>query len=248
MNVSKGLGIIFFLILLFPSFSRSEPMKFAYFDNYPPRSYRTEGKMTGIIIDIIDIVVKDRMGIDVIHEGFPWARAQVMVKNGEFDAFVTVPTPERRTYTFISREPLFKFETFIAAPADHNKLYELKQVTSVDGLKDFKLVDYLGNGWAKKALKELNVYWLPNYEAIFTFLLQGKADAVIVSEVGINTIKNCGYQDSVVVLPHPISSIGFYLCVGKRSAYKEILKDFDSEIKKAKDEGIIKKIIDSYYN
>jgi len=247
MKVFKRLEIIFFLIVVIPSFAWPEPMKFAYFDSYPPRSYKSEGKMTGIIIDIIDIAVKNRLGIEVLHEGFPWARAQEMVKSGEFDALVTVPTPERETYTIIGKEPLFKFENFIATTADSNKLDQLKQVTSIDGLKNFKMVDYLGNGWAEKALKNLKVYWLPNYEAIFTFLLQGKADAVILSEVGIRTIKNLGFQDRIVVLSHPVSSVEFHLCINKKSAYRRILNDFDTEIRKMRDEGIIQKIMDSYY-
>lgn len=80
------------------------PMHFVYYDNYKPRSWLSDGKMRGILIDIINEAAHKRSGIDIIQEGFPWKRAQLMVQNGMADAFITLPTPERSAYTLVSRE------------------------------------------------------------------------------------------------------------------------------------------------
>jgi polar amino acid transport system substrate-binding protein len=248
MNPSRlFVSLVVFLLLLSTMPVAAEPMKLVYYDNYAPRSYSSEGKMVGIIIEIIDEAIKNRLGIAVTHEGYPWARAQEMVKRGYADAFVTVPTTERKEYTFVSKEPIFKFETFIATRANHPQLDQLRTVTSTQGLKNFKIVDYLGNGWAKNVLKDFKVYWLPGYKAIFPFLVQGKADVIILSKVGIHSISELGYQNEIIVLPQAVTSIGFSLCINKTSKFKGILEVFDEEIRKMRQEGVITEIIDRYY-
>lgn len=235
-------------VFLFATLSASAaPMKFVYYDEYMPRSYVKNGKMTGIIVDIIDEAVKKRMGIDVVHEGYPWPRAQLMVEKGLADAFVTVPTAERLAYTYASKEPLFKFETFIAAMKNSPKLEQLKQIRDLEGLKKFSLVDYYGNGWAKNVLKDHNVTWLPDYLSVFQFLERGNADAVMVSDISIFTIKRLGYADKIIVLKDPLTSVGFYLCVGKNSPYAGILDQFDKVILQMRKEGVIDRIIAKYY-
>jgi polar amino acid transport system substrate-binding protein len=187
------------------------------------------------------------MGIDVQHEGFPWVRAQAMVRNGVSDAFITVPTDSRREFTVVSKEPVIVFETFVSTMKDSPHLDKLSKVKSLDGLKGYKIVDYLGNGWARNALKNLNVKWLPDYDAMLKFLEQGKADLIISSRKMIHTAKKLEYAKKMVFFDHPMTSIKFHLCVNKNSEYSGIINKFDQEIKKAKAEGLIEKIISSYY-
>jgi len=229
------------------SLSFAEPMKFAYYDSYAPRSYVENGKMKGIIIDIVDEAIKNRMHIDVVHSGYPWKRAQLLVEKGVADAFVTVPTSERAKYTFISKEPLFKFETFVAVMKGNPNIDALRKVKSINELKEYKLVDYYGNGWAQIVLKDHKVYWLPGYEDIFKFLSQGKADAIIVSRKSFKTIKELGYEDKIEVFKNPLTSVDFHLCISKKSSYAHILQSFDVVIKKMREEGVVDNIMNKYY-
>lgn len=150
MKLNKAL--VSLLICLFLTLSaKAETMKFAYYDQYSPRSFMEDGKMKGILIDIINEAIVKRMGIEVKHEGFPWVRAQMMVEKGFSDAFITVPTPTRKAYTQVSKEPIIVFETFLATAADNPKKKRiLSRIKSLDELKNYVFVDYYGNGFAEK--------------------------------------------------------------------------------------------------
>jgi len=225
----------------------SEPMKIAYYDNYAPRSYLENGEMKGVIVDIINEVIVGKMGINVSHKGYPWKRAQLMVEKGTADAFITVPTKRRREYTYVSKEPLFKFETYIATTKDNPKINELKNIKNINELHPYRIVDYYGNGWSKNALKNQNVYWLPDYVSIFKFMLQGKADVLIVSRKTIHSLESTKYNDKFVVFSNPLTSVGFHLCIGKKSKYYNILDKFDETLKTLKEDGTIERIMKKYY-
>jgi polar amino acid transport system substrate-binding protein len=76
-------------------------MKLNYF-RYPPLSWEVNGKVRGILVDVLNEALQNRMGIKVTHHEFPWKRAQLMVRYGNADRFTTAPTPERREYTDVS--------------------------------------------------------------------------------------------------------------------------------------------------
>lgn len=240
------LFLLFFL--LFPTLvAAAEPMNFVYYDNYRPRSWADNGKMRGMLIDIIDEAVGERLGIPVTHTGYPWKRAQHRVKEGKADAFVTMPTEERRTYTVVGDEPVIVFTLSIATRRNHPKLKVLESVTTVEQLKYFKFVDYLGNGWAKRNLKEMDVEWLSDVKKIFPFLVDGRADIVVASKRTLYEMSLHGYDSQLKVLPNKLSSVSFHLCVGKHSPYKDRLNDFDRIIREMHEDGTIERIEESYY-
>ena len=100
--------------------------------------------MNGILIDVLTEAIQTQMGIQVSHEGYPWARAQMMVKLNKADAFVTVPTPERSSYTEISTEPVI-LATFTLFVSKKNKqIKALQTVKTLSDLTNFNLVHYIG--------------------------------------------------------------------------------------------------------
>ncbi len=54
-----------------------------YFGDWKPYSWVEKGKMQGILIDIAEKALVKRMGLKASHKGYPWARAQELVKSGE---------------------------------------------------------------------------------------------------------------------------------------------------------------------
>ena len=139
------------------SFSAPPTIQLTYFNNYPPFSWNESAGMNGILIDLLSEALETRMGIPTSHTGYPWKRAQLLVKTGQADAFCTVPTPERRTYTKISKEPTLNatFTLFIKRNTPKRDL--LTKITSLDDLLGFKIGHYLGSGWAKKKLEGTRV-------------------------------------------------------------------------------------------
>ncbi len=238
--------LLFFL--LFPTLAiAAEPMSFVYYDSYRPRSWNDNGIMRGILIDIIDEAVGKRLGIPVVHTGYPWKRAQLKVQEGTADAFVTMPTKERLVYTVVGDEPVIEFALRIVTRKDHPKAGEMELITSVSELKGYRVADYLGNGWAKRNLKGVDVVWLPEIDKLFPFLANKRADIIVASQRTLYEMKRQGYDSQLKILPHKLSSVSFHLCVGKKSPYKEKMKDFDLIIKEMHEDGTIERIEEFYY-
>jgi len=131
-----------------------------------------------------------------------------------------MPTQERRIYTVIGKEPVIEFALRIVTRKNHQKTKDMESITSIEQLRDYKVADYLGNGWAKRNLKEVNVQWLPKSDKIFPFLIDGRADIVVASNRTIYEMKLLGYDSQLKVLPNKLSSVSFHMCVGKDSPYK----------------------------
>ncbi len=240
--------LLFLFLLFFPTLATAaDPMHFVYYDSYRPRSWEDNGKMRGILVDVIDEAIGKRLGIPVTHAGYPWKRAQLMVREGEADAFVTMPTQERRIYTVIGKEPVIEFALRIVTRKNHQKTKDMESITSIEQLRDYKVADYLGNGWAKRNLKEVNVQWLPKSDKIFPFLIDGRADIVVASNRTIYEMKLLGYDSQLKVLPNKLSSVSFHMCVGKDSPYKNRLNDFDHIIREMHKDGTIDRIEEFYY-
>ena len=240
--------LLLLLFLLLPTLATAtEPMQFVYYDSYRPRSWAENGKMHGMLVDIVDEAIGKRLGIPVSHSGYPWKRAQLKVKEGSADAFVTMPTDERRTYTDIGKEPVITFGLRIITQKDHPRMAEMEAITSVKELNSFTVADYLGNAWAKRNLKGENVKWLPEIEKIFPFIVGGRADLVIASKRTVYEMELLGYDKTLTVLPNNLSSVSFHICVGKNSPYKDRLNDFDRVIKEMHEDGTIDRIEKSHY-
>ncbi len=116
MNPNQWIIIIIIGLLIFNSLSKAtetyaektnfpRKLKLVYFQNFEPFSWKSEnGEMKGIYIDLMNEALEKRLKIGISHGGYPWARAQKMLKTGRADGFVTFPSQERKRYTRVSRE------------------------------------------------------------------------------------------------------------------------------------------------
>ncbi len=244
----KKIAIIILMCILLTFIGCSKkPLQFTFL-NYPPYCWvDAEGHAQGIYIDIINAVVHTRMGIPVVYHEYSWDVAQQLVKDGKADAFITVPTPERREYTEISTEPLISDVSVIFTQKDNNKLEEIKKITSISELKDSKLLDYTGSGWAKEHLAGFDIEWLPGIKQVLIELASGKGDIFVQTSLLTKyNIKALNLEDKLIEIPTPLDQIDFYLCIAKNSSYVSILPEFDRIIKEMKEDGTLQKIVDKY--
>ncbi len=231
--------------------SARETLLFVYYSDYAPFGWEENGKMHGIYIDIVNEVFANRLGIPVEHRGYPWVRAQLMVKDGDADGFCTVITPERLSYSHASKEPIIKVDFKLFTPGNNPKLDQLKKVKSISELQGFRLVDYLGSGWAQQNLAQadLDVYWLTTNDQIWQYLLVGRADATVKNEWTTRYIlKKLGYDDRIIELPHPMNRepIAFNIFIGKKSPFSRYINQVDEAIKQLRKDGTLNKIYDKY--
>jgi len=245
--MKKILLVIMICALLLSLGCSKKPMIFNFLE-YPPYCWQdSEGQAKGIYIDIIEEVIHDRMEIPVVYHEYSWDVAQQLVKDGMADAFITVPTPERRLYTDISNEPLLSDVSVIFTQRNNEKLNEIKKITSISELKNFQLLDYTGSGWAKENLTDCKIEWLPDMKEVLLELASGKGDIFVQTSLLTKyNIKALNLEDEIIEIPTPLDQIHFNLCIGKNSSYVHILPDFDKIIKEMKEDGTLQKIINKY--
>ncbi len=249
-KILRLLSFLLFLILLHHSSAfAKDQLKVVYFHDFKPFSWKDKnGKVQGILIDVLNESLHNRIGIDITHNGYPWARAQLYVKNGEADAFVTVPTPERRTYTIISAEAAISRKATIFTNKGNPAINGLKAVKTVSDLKDFKQIQYIGNGWAKKTFKGVDVRWVPTLTDVLHRLTTGNYDYFASASKVVNyNIRELGYQDKLIEIPDVVlSTAAFHLCIRKHSSYIKLIPKFDKTIREMRRDGTLEKIYSKY--
>ena len=226
----------------------AEKMVLVYFEDYQPFSWKDEnGRMKGLLVDLLIEALQKRMKISVEHRGYPWARAQEMVRFGEADGFCTVPTTERKQYTWISNEPVVNNTVTIFTWKNNPQIGTLKKAKTVEDLKDFRHGQYSGSGWARKNLKGMNVLWVSSLSQVLEMLAAQRIEIVAESSfVMRHRIKSMQLEDRVLEIPNVVDSNAFNLCIGKKSPYKDILKNFDRVMVKIRRDGTHKNILDKY--
>ena len=244
--MKKTILFLVFLLFAVPLYAQ-DTMRLVYFENFPPYSWREDDQMQGILIDVVNEAVQVRMGIPVSHEGYPWARAQRMVRSGEADAFVTIPTKERKEYTQVSSEPVIVTELTLFTNKNHERMDEFKNIKTISDLKPFSLVDYIGNGWAHENLAGFNVDWSPHMDNVLHKLANHRGDIFVeISQVTHYAIKQLGLEDIIVEIPTVLDSATFNLCIGNNSPFVNIIPKFDEVISAMRNEGKLQEIYDKY--
>ena len=223
-----------------------QPLKIVYFNDFAPFSWQGTEKMQGIYVDVLNEALSNRMGLNITHHGFPWARAQEKVKSGKADAFITVPTKQRSVYTKFSKS-VIQLSTQVFVRASHPDVEKMKHINSIAQLKGYVLVDYVGNGWATNALKDMDVHWLARFDQIFPYMVKNRGDVHVASGHMVRyNLKKMGYKGKIIEMPNPVASLAAHLCIGHQSEYVKILRAFNETIKAMKQDGSINAIFAKY--
>lgn len=222
-----------------PSWAAGTPLRIAYFETYSPMSFRDGEAMRGILVDLFDELLGKRLGMPVVHTGYPWVRAQSLVRSGEQDAICTVPTPERLEYAIASAEPVLSMPVKLFAPASSPLLPQLAKVGSLDEMRALKpqVLSYIGNGWAREKLAGMRVDWGGTFQEAVRKLLQGRGDVMVESAYTMQyTLQQLDHKQAVRMLPNVLEASQFHLLLGRRAAQQGWLPAFDEALRKFKRE------------
>ncbi len=249
MKVSRCKIIIFTAILLFALVSPvlSEEAFFVAddIDAAPYISANTDKKPVGIFYDIIRGALR-RMGVSLKYEVFPWKRAQLLVQQKQADALVTIPTPERLEYLVPSQEPVFVMKYKIFTQHENPNLARIKAIKTLADLEGLLIVDYIGDGWAEKNLRQFGVDWSPNLTSACKKIAAHRGDVFLQDEMmvlhAIRNLKDKGVYseldlDSIISFDAPVAQIGFHLLIHKESKFLKLLSEFDETIRAMRKDG-----------
>lgn len=225
-----------------------EVLRIAYFADYQPISWGREDAMRGVLIDIVDEALVQRMGVAVDQRGYPWARAQAMVRSGNADALITVSTPERREYTIASDEVVLSADIVAFAATGSPRHKELEQARVLSDLKPLLLGSYLGNSWVNTHLADYKIYRVPNLSTVLQMLRARRVDALVEAAPAVRfKIHELHMENDIVELPLIFDSVQFRLCIRKDSPFVSKLPEFDRVIRAMRKDGSLDRIYKKYW-
>lgn len=228
----------------------AKEIKLAYNSDWPPYSYTNkDGKVTGILVDLLDTLFIKQLNIKTANFGFPWKRVQSETKSGSMDAFITVPTQPRLEYTLRSRNIVYTIRMQAITLQKPSLIGQISRVQNVYGLNTFNVCEIIGNGWGYRFWEQHNVKFKP-VPKVSNCLLQiqkGRADLIIQPlAVGTAEIARLKLNKKLTILPKVYGEMKFTLLLSKRSAYGQSLVDqFDQAIDKLKSQKAYQPLLDS---
>ncbi len=223
-------------------------------DAPPFKTKNSNGEPAGIFHDIIIQVFK-YMKMPILYKGYPWKRAQLLVKMKKADALITVPTPERLQYLVSGTEPVLIAHGRMFTQRDNPNIARISTAKSMSDIKDLKFISFLGGGWAKKILKGFNLEWFPDLPSTCKALAAHRGDICfenrIVMMYAIKNIKKnqnaLGLDfDNLVSFKAPVPDLVFTLLIRKDSGFVYLLPEFDSIIRTMHENGEIDRIINKW--
>jgi len=236
------------LFLMFPVPAIAEEVSIAVNANWAPFTVKYEGHTKGLLVDLLNAIIVERMGYSIRYSPVPWKRAQLQVKSGRSDIMLTYPSDERLTYSERSENVVFALEERAFVKTGSRAEQVLREGTSVEKMKAFRVCVILGDNWATGFFKKHNIpYHLAGTtDNCVRMLAADHMDVFVQSATaGLSTIHKTALEDKITMLPHIYSSVPFALLVSRKSPHKaEFLSRFDETVSAMKNDGSYDKLID----
>lgn len=247
--------IIFILCLMFSNLLShhvmdNQKIMITYAEDWAPYSYRDEnGNMQGILVEIANELLRNKLHLDVRNEGFPWKRAQKLAEEGTFDAVITYPSENRKKKYLYAKEPLTNLE-WRGFSSKYSKNY-VSTMASKDPLsikdKELAFCAVLGDETSFGLLKNANgkVHKAKNVDIAIKHLNKGRSDFFINSRLTtMHTIYRNGIVDDVQIHSKIYKQVPFHFLLSKKSDFdKRVITRLDKLVVKMKKDGSYKKMI-----
>ena len=217
---------------------------------FPPYSMERDGRMTGILVDCLNEILVKRMGCAITNQGGSWPAIQDMARTGKVDGLCTNPTESRRRFMLFCETPVVESLPSIFCATDNPKVDLIDRITDLEGLRDFRQVDYAGNGWARETFPPtLQITWAPTLADAMTMIAEHKADVFVGNSLAaMYTLARLGLKDKIR---------GREIAVGKPSSFhfglrrdfpdaKGFIEEFSHTLDRAVMDNAVNQIIMNY--
>lgn len=214
-----------------------------------PTSYVSNGKQTGILIDVINEAFK-RTGYTVEIKLLPWARCLEEVKNGTVDGIFSVfITEERKIFmTYTSEILITQVQSFfvlknskITFDGDLKKLSD-KKIGMIIKTSYGPRLDAATN---ENLFKKIDL--APFSKSNVKKLLSKRVDLIpSYRHIVLSTAKELGELDNIKELSPEIEAIPSYLAFSKKRDYLKLIIAYDKALKDMKKDGTYDMIFKKY--
>lgn len=247
----KKIILTMLVLSLSTLFCADKVFKLAH-DSYAPFHWYDQNsqKSIGIFIDICDELIGRRMGYKIEYKEYPWKRAQVNVAAGIEDAFISLPTTERKEYTVSGLVPFIVMTRVIFTQPDNPYLEKLKTVKNVKDLKalpKLQILDYIGDGWGEKNLEQLLGFKLDKValiDQVVNKLSVKRGDVFIEEPLVVNyKIREYKLERNIIQLTNSLDNTEFKLCISKKSTFVNEVENVDKHLTAMVKDGTMAKIL-----
>lgn len=168
--------------------------------SFPPFNILdADGRMTGVYPDALAAIGRE-LDWTFQYTAAPWARAQDMVRTAQADGFITVATAERQEYALFARQPLVsRLGVVVVYAADSPRRAAIERASSIEDLRSFALVDYIGNGWGNAIWSAWpTVERVRDLRTMLRMIATGRADVAVQPRSVIEAVaRQAGLEDRI---------------------------------------------------
>lgn len=213
----------------------------------PWRIVSPNGEVSGIDVDVIKEICS-RMGLTLKTEEVPFARALVMLEQGDCDIGTSLQRrPDREIYMHYLEPPYIT--------GSDKVFYILRrsgcQINSYEDLESLRIGVIAGTKYFPRFDSDtsLNKIAARDADHLFELLLNQRIDTfVYASSVGDYLMKVGGHTKDVVQAPYRHSKqIKGYLTLSKRSPLAFRLEEFNYHLQRMLNEGVVQQIMNKYW-
>lgn len=223
--------------------SAQEPMRFVYGDALPPHSYVEQGVLRGSLPRVMEELLNKRLRLPVVHQAFPWARAQAMVQGGEADGFAGAATEERLLYVDTSSEWLAQARLSLFTSSQNAQLARYQNPRMVDDLAGLRIGIVRGNQWAQSVMKGRQTSDVPDRITAFRLLINGSLDLLVdVSSPTKLALRGAGMDRSIQELAQSLAQEDVRVCIGKQSPLRAHLDDINNTLRSMRLDGTLARL------
>jgi|TARA_R110002049_G_scaffold119991_5_gene274348 polar amino acid transport system substrate-binding protein len=213
---------------------KADVFTFVVAGDEPPLSSMSEGKVVGVIPDIINLIFSYLPAHQVTLKAFPWARAQVEVERGRADGLLTYPSISRKDYVSFTSNTVYKLDFgYLIYHRGNTKRDVIESATSFEDLKGVTVITQTGAEWESDNIPDyIHKVEANKIDTMFHLLLLRKQGdfLIMLPEQAIYKASTLGYPNKIAYRQVNFISdslISFH--IGLRKSHP-LATDFISEV------------------
>lgn len=240
-----ALSLFLFVFISIQNGTKSKELRLVSLD-YPPYSYRSEGEVAGIAVEIVREIFREA-GYQVSVDIVPWARALGSAKKGKADGIFTIyKNDEREKFLIYSSEVLMPQVVSFFKRRDGKVTFD-GNISSVKNLK-LSIVNRVSYGKELDSAIEKGVFSLTKknntLESSLLMLQSQRVDLVPSNRlVAYHKIASIPELKDLVEVKPPITDIPSYIAFTRQRDMTAARDTFDAGIRRMKKEGQYDEII-----
>jgi polar amino acid transport system substrate-binding protein len=232
--------------------SSAADLRIAYNSQWYPYSYGEAGEVRGIMVELLENLLGERLGYQLRHRGYPWSRAQHYVEQGEEDALFTYPSDQRLQYTRRAESDVFKVESRAFVRRNSMIAAALAGDPDIARLGDARVCVMLGDNWSENFYREQGIPFEYGRDTLNCLdqVANDRADLFVHATAStLANIELAGLGERIDMLPAVYSSIPLTLLIGNGVAGSAELRErFDALLREMQADGSLQALVERLRN